>query len=89
MRRLKLLQIFEVDGVTPKRRSFKFNYQEIQGKIFTELKPTEVGSHMLLSLADDHEPIKTTTVQAIDIEGCDLRVLTRNTIYHFELTPCR
>lgn len=85
MRRMKLLQVFEVDGITPKRRSSRWNYDHMQGKLFHELKPTRVGDHMMLSLDGEYDPILTTTVQAIDIEGTDMRVLTRNSIYHFEL----
>jgi hypothetical protein len=85
MRRLKLLQVFEVDGLTPKRRSSRWNYDRMQGRLFEELQPTAIGSHMVLSLEGDYDPIRTTTVQAIDVEGDAMRVLTRNTIYHFEL----
>jgi hypothetical protein len=85
MRRLKLLQIFEVDGLTPKRRSGRWSYEWMQGRLFRELKPTAIGSHMLLSFEEIYEPIRTTAVQAIDEEGDAMRVLTRNTIYHFEL----
>lgn len=85
MRLLKLLQIYEVDGVTPKHRSDKFNFDEIQGQTFTEIKPTEIGSPMVLSGIDKYIPFKTTRVQAIDWDGIDFRVLTRNTIYHFEI----
>jgi hypothetical protein len=85
MRRLKLLQVFEVDGVTPKRRSSRWNYDHMQGKLFRELRPTRVGDHMMLSMEGEYEPICTTSVQAIDVEGQDMRVLTRNSIYHFEL----
>ncbi|WP_052488010.1 hypothetical protein [Gordoniibacillus kamchatkensis] len=86
MKRMKLLQVFEVDGITPKHRSSRWNYDHMQGKLFRELKPTRVGDHMMLFPEGEYEPILTTTVQAIDIEGIDMRVLTRNSIYHFELS---
>jgi hypothetical protein len=85
MRLLKLLQIYEVDGFTPKHRTERFDFDDIQGHLFQELKPTEVGSCMVLSTVDKYTPFKTTKVQAIDIDGPDFRVLTRNTIYHFEV----
>jgi hypothetical protein len=49
MRLLKLLQIYEVDGITPKHRSDRFDFDEIQGQTFREMNPTEVGSPMILS----------------------------------------
>ncbi|MFD0696079.1 hypothetical protein ACFQZT_18570 [Paenibacillus sp. GCM10027628] len=85
MRVLKLLQIYEVDGITPKHRSERFDFDEIQGQSFREMKPTEVGCPMILSGIDKYVPFKTTRVQAIDRDGSDFRVLTRNTIYHFEV----
>jgi len=85
MRLLKLLQIYEVDGITPKHRSERFDFDEIQGRTFRELKPTEIGNPMILSGIDQYIPFKTTRVQAIDRDGPDFRVLTRNTIYHFEI----
>ncbi|UJF32716.1 hypothetical protein [Paenibacillus hexagrammi] len=85
MRLLKLLQIYEVDGITPKHRSDRFNFDEIQGETFREIKPTEIGSPMVLSGVHTYAPFKTTRVQAIDRDGSDFRVLTRNTIYHFEI----
>jgi hypothetical protein len=86
MRLLKLLQIYEVDGITPKHHSNQFNFDDIQGRIFRELNVTEVGSPMILISIDKEEtPFKTTRVQAIDTDGADFRVLTRNTIYHFEI----
>lgn len=85
MRLLKLLQIYEVDGITPKHRSERFNFDEIQGQTFREMNPTEVGSPMILSGVHQYIPFKTTRVQAIDQDGLDFRVLTRNTIYHFEV----
>ncbi len=85
MRMLKLLQIYEVDGFTPKHRTERFDFDNIQGLLFRELKPTEVGSCMVLSSVEQYTPFKTTKVQAIDSDGCDFRVLTRNTIYHFEV----
>lgn len=85
MRRLKLLQVFEVDGMTPKRRSSRWNYDRMQGRLFEELLPISVGAHMVLSLLGENDPISTTKVQAIDVEGDEMRVLTRNTIYHFVL----
>lgn len=85
MRLLKLLQIYEVDGITPKHRSERFDFDEIQGQTFREMNPTEVGSPMILSGIHRYIPFKTTRVQAIDRDGLDFRVLTRNTIYHFEI----
>ncbi|RTE03949.1 hypothetical protein [Paenibacillus whitsoniae] len=85
MRVLKLLQIYEVDGITPKHKSERFNFDEIQGQVFREISPTEVGRPMTLTAVHVDSPIKTTRVQAIDQEGVDFRVLTRNTIYHFEI----
>ncbi|MBD0383139.1 hypothetical protein [Paenibacillus sedimenti] len=85
MRVLKLLQIYEVDGITPKHRSERFDFDEIQGQTFREMKPTEIGCPMILSGIDKYVPFKTTRVQAIDRDGPDFRVLTRNTIYHFEV----
>lgn len=85
MRLLKLLQIYEVDGFTPKHQTDRFDFDDIQGQTFRELKPTEVGAPMVLSSLDKYTPFKTTKVQAIDSEGMDFRVLTRNTIYHFEI----
>lgn len=85
MRLLKLLQIYEVDGFTPKHRSDRFDFDEIQGQTFREVNPTEVGCPMTLSGVRQHTPFKTTRVQAIDQDGLDFRVLTRNTIYHFEV----
>ncbi|OCT10537.1 hypothetical protein A8709_12130 [Paenibacillus pectinilyticus] len=85
MRLLKLLQIYEVDGITPKHRSDRFDFDEIQGQTFREMNPTEVGCPMTLSHFQEHTPFKTTRVQAIDLDGLDFRVLTRNTIYHFEV----
>jgi hypothetical protein len=86
MRLLKLLQIYEIDGITPKHHSNRFDFDEIQGQIFRELKITEVGVPMILtSLNGEETPFKTTRVQAIDKDGPDFRVLTRNTIYHFEI----
>jgi hypothetical protein len=85
MRLLKLLQIYEIDGFTPKHRTDRFDFDEIQGRTFRELKPIEVGAPMILSALDKYIPFKTTKVQAIDNEGLDFRVLTRNTIYHFEV----
>ncbi|MFC5451321.1 hypothetical protein [Paenibacillus aestuarii] len=85
MRLLKLLQIYEVDGITPKHRSDRFNFDDIQGQTFREMKPTEVGAPMVLSGINKYMPFKTTRVQAIDKDGQDFRVLTRNTIYHFEV----
>lgn len=85
MRLLKLLQIYEVDGITPKHRSERFDFDEIQGQTFREVNPTEVGCPMTLSGLRQHTPFKTTRVQAIDQDGLDFRVLTRNTIYHFEI----
>ncbi|MDD9272189.1 hypothetical protein ACFPES_34740 [Paenibacillus sp. GCM10023248] len=85
MRLLKLLQIYEVDGITPKHQSERFNFDEIQGQTFREMNPTEVGSPMILSGIHRYFPFKTTRVQAIDRDGVDFRVLTRNTIYHFEV----
>jgi hypothetical protein len=89
MRLLKLLQIYEVDGFTPKHRSDRFDFDEIQGQTFREVNPTEVGCPMTLSGVRQHTPFKTTRVQAIDQEGMDFRVLTRNTIYHFEVATER
>jgi hypothetical protein len=86
MRLLKLLQIYQVDGITPKHRSARFDFDHIQGQTFREMKQTEVGSSMILASVDQEAPFKTTKVQAIDQEGQDFRVLTRNTIYHFEIT---
>ncbi|MNI09061.1 hypothetical protein D3C73_621150 [compost metagenome] len=85
MRLLKLLQIYEVDGITPKHRSKQFDFDEIQGQTFKEMKPTMVGAPMILATINDYIPFQTTHVQAIDNEGEDFRVLTRNTIYHFEV----
>ncbi|MEC0231838.1 MULTISPECIES: hypothetical protein [Paenibacillus] len=85
MRLLKLLQIYEVDGFTPKHRSERFDFDQIQGQTFCEMNPTEVGSPMMLSAINRYIPFKTTRVQAIDRDGMDFRVLTRNTIYHFEV----
>ncbi|NQX64401.1 hypothetical protein [Paenibacillus qinlingensis] len=89
MRLLKLLQIYEVDGITPKHRSDRFDFDEIQGQTFREVNPTEVGCPMTLSGVRQHTPFKTTRVQAIDQDGSDFRVLTRNTIYHFEVSTER
>jgi hypothetical protein len=86
MRFLKLLQIYEIDGITPKHRSDRFDFDQIQGQTFRELKLTEVGVPMILTSTNNETPFKTTRVQAIDLEGLDFRVLTRNTIYHFEIT---
>jgi hypothetical protein len=85
MRLLKLLQIYEVDGITPKHHTELFDFDEIQGHTFREMKPTEIGAPMILSAIDKFIPFKTTRVQAIDKDGLDFRVLTRNTIYHFEV----
>jgi hypothetical protein len=85
MRLLKLLQIYEVDGITPKHRSERFDFDEIQGQTFREMKPTEIGSPMVLSGIDKYVPFTTTSVQAMDRDGPEFRVLTRNTIYHFEV----
>ncbi|MFC0214286.1 hypothetical protein ACFFK0_17795 [Paenibacillus chartarius] len=85
MKRLKLLQVFEVDGITPKRQTDRWSYTSLQGKLLRELKPIKVGSHMLLSPDDAYEPVRSTKVQAVDVDGHDMRVLTRNSIYHFEL----
>ncbi|MBP1990257.1 hypothetical protein [Paenibacillus eucommiae] len=89
MRLLKLLQIYEVDGITPKHQSEKFDFDNILGRTFRELKPTEVGAPMVLASLDREMPFKTTKVQAIDQYETDFRVLTRNTIYHFELSQER
>lgn len=89
MRILKLLQIYEVDGITPKHRSERFDFDEIQGQMFRELKPTEIGAPMILTSFGHYVPFKTTRVQAIDQEGPEFRVLTRNTIYHFEVADER
>ncbi|GGA08198.1 hypothetical protein GCM10008018_62300 [Paenibacillus marchantiophytorum] len=85
MRLLKLLQIYEVDGFTPKHRSERFDFDQIQGQTFCEMNPTEVGSSMMLTAVNRYIPFRTTSVQAIDRDGMDFRVLTRNTIYHFEV----
>jgi hypothetical protein len=85
MRLLKLLQIYEVDGITPKHHTELFDFDEIQGHTVREMKPTEIGAPMILSDVDKYIPFKTTRVQAIDKDGLDFRVLTRNTIYHFEV----
>ncbi|TXK78363.1 hypothetical protein [Paenibacillus sp. N3.4] len=84
LRLLKLLQIYEVDGFTPKHRSEKFNFDQIQGHTFREMNPTEVGCPMILSGIGPYIPFQTTRVQAIDRDGPDFRVLTRNTIYHLK-----
>jgi hypothetical protein len=86
MRLLKLLQIYQVDGITPKHRSNHFDFDRIQGQIFHELQETAVGSPMILTSVEQHAPFQTTKVQAIDQDGIDFRVLTRNTIYHFEIS---
>ncbi|WP_068774579.1 hypothetical protein [Paenibacillus sp. FJAT-26967] len=88
MRYLKLLQIYENDGMTPKRHT-SFSYDQLTGSLLQEMKPTEVGSSMLLSRVDDYRSFQTTRVQAIDRDGQDFRVLTRNTIYHFEVVERR
>jgi hypothetical protein len=85
MRRLKLLQIYQIDGITPKHRSDRFDFDRIQGETFQELMETQVGSPMILSSLTQEAPFRTTKVQAIDHDGVDFRVLTRNTIYHFEI----
>ncbi|MFS0839404.1 hypothetical protein [Paenibacillus sp. 1P03SA] len=85
---LKLLQIYENDGMTPKRAT-SFRYDQMLGTILQEMKPTEVGHSMVLCRVDDFRSFQTTRVQAIDRDGAEFRVLTRNTIYHFEVVESR
>jgi hypothetical protein len=58
---------FEVDGITPKRKSGRWSYEKKKGKLLREMKPTCVGAHMILTPEAEFAPIRTTTVQAVSI----------------------
>lgn len=83
---LKLLEVYEKDGITLKDNTDRLNYDDIRGKICEEILPIEEDYAMLLKIEGVSDRfLRTSGISKIEEHGKSLTVYTKNTVYQFEI----
>lgn len=86
MIKAKVVAIFEKDGVTPKRSTHRVDYSNVIGRTWNMPYGLEVGrGTLLISIDKDCATVETSTIEDFESDGVVLRVVTRNTIYLFDI----
>ncbi|MEK5036207.1 hypothetical protein MKY96_32680 [Paenibacillus sp. FSL R7-0302] len=87
MSELKLIKATELDGVTPKATNGNgVNYDNYAGTVFKPYFPLEIGACAVL-VHDGNNSLRTSFVSNIgrSRNGKELSLVTKNTIYFFEV----
>jgi hypothetical protein len=85
---VKVIGVYERDGVTPKQNTDYINYDEqILDRTFTTNLPVTIGASMFMhpNWEGYHKTIQTSTVNSVEKIGKLISVTTRNTVYIIEI----
>ena len=82
---VELIEAYELD-FTPKENTYKFDYNEVRGKVFDSIHPFEEGNLIYLaSVTTGESKLRSSAITKVNTyENNEIEVHTKNTIYTFK-----